>query len=200
MQAFRYSPPQDSLFTKPDSRALAIALLLTPWRRPCCPEYHWPHTLCPCRCQPQTRNPAAYHSLAPSLWYPVPAGIHERRRESSISWAIRACKLVCLPGVTLKKDQETWLPACGFAWSWGICCLARLSCPVRSFGAWLPYRGLASEVPGRDKGSIDKRPLDFGAWKIVLPRFSIVSGDQGLLCKKPKDDTRSWAQKACSRC
>ena len=198
MQVPKYSPPQDSFSTKLNSRVLAIVLLLTPWRRLHCSKCRQPCT--PCCCQPQTRNLAVYHSLAPFSWYLIPAKIREKRRESSISWAIRACKLVCLPGVTLKKDQETWLPACGFAWSWGICCLARLSCPVRSFGAWLPYRGLASEVPGRDKGSIDKRPLDFGAWKIVLPRFSIVSGDQGLLCKKPKDDTRSWAQKACSRC
>ena len=84
MQVLRYLLPQDSLSTKPDSRALAIALLLTLWHRPRCLKCHQPYT--PCRRQP--RIPVAYHSLAPSSWYPVPAGIHERRRESSISWAI----------------------------------------------------------------------------------------------------------------
>ena len=112
MQAPRYSPPQGSLSTRPDSRAL-IAVLLTPWHRPRCLKCHQPRT---CYCsQPQTQNLAAYYSLVSSLWYFVPAGIREKRRESSISWVIRACKLVCLLGVILKKDQETWLPACNSA-------------------------------------------------------------------------------------
>ena len=103
MQAPRYSPLQDSLFTKPDSKAL-VAVLLTPWHRPRCLKCHQPRT--PYCCQPQTQNSAAYHSLAPSLWYFVPAEIHERHCESSISWTIWACKLVCLLGVILKKDWK----------------------------------------------------------------------------------------------
>ena len=50
---------------------------------------------------------------------------------------------------------------------------------------------LASKVLGRDKGSVEKWPLDFGAGKIVLPRFFTISGDQDFLYKKPKDDIRS---------
>ena len=199
MQAPRYSPPQGSLSTRPDSRALAADLLLTLWHRPRCPECHQPHTPCHRR-QPWTRNPAAYHSLAPSSWYPVPAGICERRRESSISWAIQACKLVCLPGVTLEKDRETWLLACNSAWFWGACYSAR---PFRlgySFVAWHLYCGLAFEVFGCGKGSASTRSSILGAWRIVLPRFSILSGDQGFLCKKPEDNIRSWDQKAYSRC
>ena len=138
MQAPKYFLLQDSISTKSDSRVLANVLLLTPWHRPHYPEYRQPHT--PCCHQPRTQNPAAYHSLALSLWYSVPAEIREKRCKSSISWAIWACKLVCLSGVTLEKDRETWLPACGFAWSWGICCLARPSRPMRSFKASLIVR------------------------------------------------------------
>ena len=94
-----------------DSRAL-VAVLLTPWHRPRYSEYHQPHSPC-CR---QFQILAIYHSLAPFLWYLVPAIIHERHCESSISWAIQAYKFVCLSGITLEKDQETWLPTCNFAW------------------------------------------------------------------------------------
>ena len=104
MQAPRYSSPQGNLSTRPDSKALIVGLL-TPWHRLRCPECHQSHT--PYCGQPQTRNPVAYHSLIFSSWYLVQAVIYERRRESSISWAIRACKFVCLLGVTLEKDQET---------------------------------------------------------------------------------------------
>ena len=82
MQAPKYSPPQDSLSTKPDSRAL-VAVLLTPWHKSRCLECLQPFT--PYCCQPQTRNSVAYHLFASSLWYSVLAGIHEKRRESSIS-------------------------------------------------------------------------------------------------------------------
>ena len=112
IQAPRYSPPQDSLFKRPDSRAL-VAILLTPWHRPRCLKCHQPCTLyC---CQPQTQNPATYHSLTPSLWYLVLVGIRERRRESSISWVVWTCKLVCLLGIIPEKDQKTWLSACDSA-------------------------------------------------------------------------------------
>ena len=80
MQAPRYSPPQDNLSMRLDSRAL-VAVLLTFWHKPRCFKCHQSHT--PCRRQPQI--PATYHLLAPSLWYPVLAVIHERRRKSSIS-------------------------------------------------------------------------------------------------------------------
>ena len=112
IQAPRYSPLQDSFSTRPNSRAL-VTVLLTPWHRPRCPKCHRPHTPC-CR-QLQTWNLAAYHLFALSLWYPVLAGIRKRRYESFISWEIRACKLVCLPSVTLEKDQWTWLPSCNSA-------------------------------------------------------------------------------------
>ena len=111
-QAPRYFFSQDSFSTKPDSRAL-VAVLLTPWPRPRCFKCLQPRTLY--YCQPRTRYLAVYHSLAPSLWYFVPAKIHEKRCESSISWAIWACKLVYLLNVILKKDQETWLPICDSA-------------------------------------------------------------------------------------
>ena len=194
MQALKYSPPQGSFFTRPDSKAL-IAVLLTPWHRPRCPECHWPHTLC-CR-QPQIL--AAYHLLTLFLWYPVPATIHERCRESSISWAIWACKLVCLPGVTLEKNQETWLPTCDFAWFWGIYYSAKPSHPVHSFGAWPSCLGSVSEALIHDVGSVGKRLSILGARRIVLLRFLILSGDQDLLHRKREDGIRSWAWRRCSR-
>ena len=198
MQASRYSPPQDSFSMKPDSGALAITLLLTLWRRLRCPKCRQPHT--PCCCQLQTRNPAAYHIFAPSSWYSVPARIHERCREYSISWAIRAYKLVCLPGVTLEKDQETWLLACNSAWFWGACYSAipcRLGC---SFMTWYFYRELTFEALVRGGGFVNKRLSNFGIRKIVLPRFLTVNGDQGFFSKKPEDDIRSWAWKVWSLC
>ena len=54
--------------------------------------------------------------LPPFLWYPILVGIYKKYCKSSISWAIRAYKLICLLGVTLKKDQKTWFPAYSFAW------------------------------------------------------------------------------------
>ena len=131
MQAPRYSSPQNSLSTRPDSRALTADLLLTLWHRSRCPKFHQSHTLY--RRQPQI--PAAYHSLALSSWYLVPAAIHEKRRKSSISWVIQAYKLVCLPGIILEKNQETWLQACNFAWFWDVCYSARLCRLDRSFVA-----------------------------------------------------------------
>ena len=195
MWAPRYFFLQGSLSTRLDSRAL-VAVLLTPWHRPCYPKYYQPHT--PYYCQPQI--PAAYHSLALSLWYPVSAVIYERRCESSISWAIWAYKLVCLLGVILKKDWETRLPTCDFAWFWDICYSAKLYHPVHSFGAWPPYRGPVSEALVHGVGSVGKRSSTLGARKIMLPQFLILSEDQDLLCKKPKDDIRSWARKVWSQC
>ena len=197
IQAPRYSFPHDSFFIKPDSRNLVIALLLTFWHRPCFPKCH---QLCiSCHCQPQTQNPAAYHSLAP-LWYFILAEIPKKRYKSSISWAIWACKFAYLLGEILKKDRETWLRACDFTWFWGIYYLTRLFCSVHCFRVWLLYCELVSEILGRDEGSVNKRLLDFGVWSIVLPRFSIVSRDRGFLYNKLEDDIRSWSQKACSWC
>ena len=173
IQAPRYSPPQDNLSTKPDSRALAIALLLTLWRRPRCPKCHQPHTIC--RRQPQI--PATYHSLALSSWYSIPVMIYKRHRESSISSTIWACKLVCLLGVTLEKNQETWLPACNFAWFWGACYSAKPCRLQRRFVAWHFYCGLTYEVLGRGGGFAATQSSTLGAQRIVLPRFSILSGD-----------------------
>ena len=152
MQAPRYFLPQSSLSTKLDSRALAIALLLTPWHKPHCPkccQSHIPY----CR---QLQIPATYHLLDLSLWYLVLAIIDENCHESFIFWAIQAYKLVCLLGVTFEKDQETWLPACDSAWFWGACYSARLYCLGRSFVAWHLYCGLAFKVFGRGKGFVGK--------------------------------------------
>ena len=188
IQAPRYFSPQGSFSTKQDIKVLVVSLL-TFWHRPYCLKCHQPCILC-C-CQPQTQNLAANHSFAPSLWYLVLVKILERRHKSSISWVIWACKLVCLLGITLEKDWETWFPACGFAWSWRNYYWARLSCPVRSLEAWLSYYELVSEVFRHDKGSVDKQPSDFGIRKIVFLRFLTVSGDWGFFCKKPEDNIRS---------
>ena len=195
MWAPKYSPPQGSLFTRPDSKVLVVSLL-TLWHRPCCPKCHRPHT--PCCCQPWI--PAACHSLASSLWYPVPEVIHERCCESSISWAIQACKLICLLGIILEKDQETWLPACNSAWFWGACYSARPCRLGHSFVTWHFYCGLAFEILGRGEVSASTRSSTLGARRIILPRFSILSKDQGLPHRKRKDNIRNWAQKGCSWC
>ena len=110
MQALRYFFPQSSLSTRLDSRALVTTLLI-PWHRLCC-------SICYQSCTPyccQSQILALNHLLALSLWYPVSAIIHERRREFSTSWAIWACKLTCQLDVIVEKDQKSWLLACGFA-------------------------------------------------------------------------------------
>ena len=195
MQAPRYSFLQGSFSTRPDSKAL-VAVLLTFYHRPRCLKCHQPHISC--RHQPQI--PAAYHSLASFLWYLVPVAIYERRCESYIFWKIRTYKLVCLSSVILKKDQETWLPACDFTWFWDICYLAKPSHPVHSFEAWPLCHGSVSEVLVYGVDSIGKRSSTLGARRRVLPWFLILSGDQDLLCKKPEDDIHIWARKAWSRC
>ena len=153
MQYPRYFPPHGSLSTRLDSRALAADLLLTPWHRPRCPKCHWLHILYCC----QSQISATYHAHAPFLWYFVPAVIHKRHRESSISLAIWVCKFVYLPGITLKKDQETWLPTCDSAWFGVICYSAKLSHPMHSFEAWLFYSGLISKFLVHDGDFADKR-------------------------------------------
>ena len=126
--------------------------------------------------------------------------IHEWLCESSISWAIRAFKLVCLPAVTLEKDWETWLPACNSACFWGTYYSAILYCLRHSFVALHLYYGLVFEAFVRDKDFAATRSSTLGAQRIVLPRFSILSEYWGFLRKKPKDNIRSWARKVCSRC
>ena len=112
MQAPKYSLSQSSFSTKSNSRVL-VAVLLTPWYKPRYFECLQPCT--PYCYQPQIWNPATYHLFAPSLWYFVSARIHERCHKSFISWAIWACKFICLLGIILKKDSKTWLPACNSA-------------------------------------------------------------------------------------
>ena len=196
MLAPRYSPPQDGLSTKPDSRYLAADLILTLWHKLHCFKCHQPHTSC---CH-QPRIPASYHSLASSLWYFIPALIHERRYEFSTSWAIWSYKLICLLGITLEKDQKNWFPTCNSAWFWGICYSAKLFYPMHSFKTWLPYHGLVSGALMYNGGSAGKRSSTLGAWRIILPRFLTISRDQSLFYVKLKDDIRSWTRKACSKC
>ena len=197
MQPLRYFPPQDSFSTRPDSKALVVCLL-TFWYRLRCLKCHQTHT--PCHCQPRTQNPAVYHLLAPFLWYLVLVIIHERRRKSSTSWAIQTYKLVCLLGVILEKGRETWLLTCNSARFWGICYSAKPSHLVHSFGAWLPYCDPVFKAFVHGRGFIGKQSSTLGARRIVLLWFLTISGDWSLLCMKPKDDIRSWARKACSRC
>ena len=161
MQAFRYFLPQGSLSTRPDSRALAADLLLTLWYKPHCLKCHQPYI--PHCCQPWTWNPAAYHSLAPFLWYLILAEICERYCKSSIFWAIQVCKLVCLPGIILKKDQETWLSAYNSTCYWRVCYLARLYRLGHSFMAWYLYYWLAFKAHMRSEGFVGRRSSIFGA-------------------------------------
>ena len=130
------------------------------------------------------------------LWYLDPTKIRERRCKSSISWIIGAYKLVCLLGIILKKDQETWLLACISAMFWDVCYSTRLYCLGHSFKGLLPYYELASKV-GRGKDSAGKRPWGFGTWKIVLSRFLTLSGDLSLFHKTSKCDIHNWAWKMC---
>ena len=195
MQAPKYSPLQGSLSTRADSRAL-VAVLLTPWHRPRCPKCHQPYT--PCHYQPKI--PTAYYLLAPSLWYSIPVAIHERRCNSSISWVIWACKFVCLPGLILENDRETWLPTCDFTSFWSICYSTKSSHLMHSFRAWPPCCDSIFEAFVHGIGSVGKWSSSLGARKIILPHFLLLSGDQDFLHKKPQDDIRSWAQKAWSRC
>ena len=150
---------------------------------------------------PASNSKSSYVSfICPFLWYLVLAEIRKKHCESSFSLAIWACKLVCLPGVTLKKDQETWLSACNFAWFWGTYHSARLCCLKRSFVAWHLYNGLAFEVFGHGEDSAGTWPSTFGAWRIILLQFSILNRDQGFPHRKCKDNIYNWAWKVCSRC
>ena len=185
MQVPKYSPPQSSLSTRSDRRVLAANLLLTPWHGPRCSKCHQSHISY--RRQPWNRNPAAYHSPTPFLWYFVLAVIHERRRKSSIFWAIWACKLVCLLDLILEKDRETWLPTCNSAWFWGIGYLAKLSHPLNSFRAWPPCLGSIFKALVHGVGFASKRSSTLKARRIVLPRFLILSKDQDLPYRKRKD-------------
>ena len=180
---------------RPDSKTLVAALLI-PWHRPRCPKCFQSRT--PCCCQFQIL--AAYHSFIPFSWYLVLAVINKRHCESFTSWAIQACKLTCLLRVTFENNQETWLLACGFAWFWDICYLAKFSRPMHSFEAWLPYCVLAFEVFKHDEDFIDKPPLNFRPWRIVILWFLILSIDWDLSQRKRKGDIHNWARKACSRC
>ena len=192
IQAPSYSLSQDSLFTRLDSRALVVALL-TLWHKLRCFKCYQPYTPYCCQTWILTR----YHSLALFLWYLISAVIYERHCEFSIFWVIRACKLACLLGVTLKKNRETWFLACGFAWFWSICYLARLSHLMHSFGAWFPYCRLTFEVPRHDEDFIDKPSSVFGARKMVFLWFSTLSVDWDFFHRKRKDDICNWIQKAC---
>ena len=125
--------------------------------------------------------------------------ICEKCCESSIFWAIWAYKLVCLLDVTLKKDQKTWLLVYDSAWFWGACYSARLYQLRRSFVVWHLYWGLAFEILRRGRGFAGIWSLVFGAQRIVLLQFSILSGDQDLFYGKRKDNIHNWAQKVYSR-
>ena len=194
MQALRYFPLQGSFFTKPNNKALVVSLL-TLWYRPRYFKCHQSHTsYC---CQPQI--PATFYLLIPFLWYFILVVVYEKRREFFISWAIWTCKFVCLPGITLEKDWKTWLPACNFAWFWGVCYSARSCCLGRSFVAWHFYSGLVFEVFRCDKDFAGTWSSTFGAWRIVFLQFSILSKNQGLFHRKRKDDICNWAQKKYSQ-
>ena len=173
IQAPRYFFLQGSLFTRLDNRPLAANLLLTFWHKPRCFKCYQPYTLC--YCQLWTWNLAAYHSLAPFLWYLIPARIHKRCCEIFISWAIWACKLDCLSGKIFKKDQKTWLPTCNFAWFWSTYYSARHCCLKHSFEAWQFYYGLAFKVFERAGGSASTRSSALGAWRIIFLQISILS-------------------------
>ena len=196
MQAPTYFFSQGSLSTRLDSKALVVGLL-TPWYRPRCSKCHQPHTSC--RCQLRTQNPAMYHSLAHSLWYLSLAGIYKKRCDSCIFWAIWACKLICLPGITLKKDRKTWLSTCNYTWFWDACYSARLYCLERSFVAWHLYCGLVFEDLGRGGGSASTRLSVLRAQRIIFRQFSNLSGDQDLPHQKRKDSIRNWVWRVCSR-
>ena len=183
MQAPKYSFAQGSFSMRPDSRAMVADLLLTLLHRPRCLKCHQPHTTC-CR-QPQI--PVAYYLLAPSLWYPILAIIHTKRCESSIFWAIWACKLVCLLDVILEKDQKTWFLNCNSTWFWGIYYSAKPSYLVHSFEAWPSYYDPVSKALMHCISSAGKRSSILKAWRIVFLWFLILSGDQDLLSRKRKD-------------
>ena len=132
--------------------------------------------------------------------YFVPAKICESCCESFIFWAIWTCKLVCLPGVILEKDQETWLLPCNFPWFWDAYYLPRPCYLEHSFVAWHLYRELVFEVFGYDGGSVGTWSSVLRARKIVFLWFLILSRDQSLSHIKCKNDIWNWAQKVCGRC
>ena len=164
MQALKYFSLQGSLFTRPDNRALAADLLLTFWHKSRYLKYHQPYTAY--RCQP--RVPTIYHSLAPSLWYFIPAVIYRKHHESFISWAIRACKLICRLDIIFEKDQETCFLSCNSAWFWDICYSNKVFHLVHSFRAWIHYYDPISEALMHIIGSAKKRSSTLEAWRIVF--------------------------------
>ena len=117
--------------------------------------------------------------------------IYKKLCESSISWVIWAYKIVCLLGVILKKDQETWLPACNSSWFWGACYFARSCRQGRSFCGWYFCYELASKTLVRGRGFDGRRSSILRAWKIVFMRILTSSKDWYLLYKKYKGDIRN---------
>ena len=148
---------------------MITALLLILFHRLCCLKYCQIHTFY--YCQLQNQNPVIYYLLITFLWYLILVVIHEKYCESSFFWVIRAYKLVYLLGITLKKDQKSWLLACNSAEFWGICYSARLYYLEYSFEAKYLYCGLVLKAFRRIRGSAGKQSSILGVWRIVFLLF-----------------------------
>ena len=140
-----------------------------------------------------------YHLFAPSLWYLIPIIICERCHKFFISWAIWNYKLVYPLGVTLEKDQETWLPDCNSTFFWVAYFLIRLCCLKHSFGAWYLCCGLASKAFVYDKDSVGIQLLIIRIRKKILLQNLTLNRDWDFFCKKPEHIIHNWTQNMCGR-
>ena len=111
------------------------------------------------------------------LWYFILIEIYKKHCEFSICWAIWAYKLVCPLGITLKKNQKTWLIVCNSALFLSACYSAGPYCLGYSFEAWLFYYKFVSEAFVCGQDSIDKQLSALRAWRKSLLQFLILSED-----------------------
>ena len=107
MQAPRYFLLLDNLFKKPDSKTLVNDLILTFSHRP---HYYKLPPSCTYRSHRHRRLIlSCFYPPAPSWWCLAPAMTYRKRYESSISSAIRVCRLSCLLNAELEKVKELCL-------------------------------------------------------------------------------------------
>ena len=118
---------------KPNNIDLVGDLILTLLHRPCCPKLPLP---CIPRYCHQRLVSSRSHLLAPSLWYLIPAMIHGKHHEFSISVKALACILAFRQDGAPGTAQKTLLETSNYAWSWYICYSIKLSCRERNSEVW----------------------------------------------------------------
>ena len=163
----RYSLPPDIFFMKPDSRDLVDDPILTLLYRPRCLKLH---LLCiPHFCYRRLVLLYFHHPPDSFLRCPVPAVTHRKHHKSSIFEEVPTCIFTSQQDGELGKAQKTLPLISGYAWSWYICCLIKLSRQGHSFKVSLPYCKYFFEVLGHSRDFFGKQSLALWVLLIVCP-------------------------------